>query len=386
MRKADKVFILASFLAQFTLTSVSLSLVFLLSGRGISASLIGSASSMIPLFYFLSCLGFQYLYRYWKGYIKLKLSISLIGMALSLYLAITIDSVVALFAFLSLYGIFQGLLWPNIENVITGGKENDELSRYIAYFNVSWCFASSLSSLMARKLSEVTPLFPLYISLALFVLTLIVVLFSDRPDLYAKAISHDGDSSLSPTKVRYFSFALILFSYVFNSILTVVFPLYASDVLSLSEGVTGLLLLFKGIFSTLAFIVFSRLKFYRRNPYVVIVTFLFLALISCLLGFFNNLIVLSILFSLYGVVFSLCYVSSIYNSTSGSKNRVNSLTIHECMLTLGTIIGSSLCAIIYQKFGFRILNVMTAILLVLIAVISVLIMGKMRLFGKKREA
>ncbi len=68
--------------------------------------------------------------------------------------------------------------------------------------------------------------------------------------------------------------------------------------------------------------------------------------------------------SLFGVIFSLCYNFSIFHAASGAIDKGKRMMIHECVLTVGQVIGVTIGGTIYEKLGYT--NV-----LIVIAVIGI---------------
>ena len=226
----------------------------------------------------------------------------------------------------------------------------------------------------------------LYLSLPLFLITSIVVISSKSlSDNRVSAGDYHGILE-EPTSLRYFSWILLFFVYLSFSLITVVFPIYLSEELGFSDTLIGTLLLFRGLSSVLSFVLFSRFQFYKRNPFSILLSALVLMAILSFMGINQSPIFYAVLLFFYGIVFSLSYVSSIYNSTTGAKNRVKMLTIHECSLTLGTVLGSSLCAIIYEKYGFRSITEALMIMLVAFLIVSIPIMYRLGAFRRTKEA
>lgn len=386
MAKDNKKLLISSFLAQFTLSFVSLSLVFYLTYRNLQPRSVGIASALPALFYFLSCLCYQKIYQKWNGHQKTKIVISLLGMMVCLFSAILSPNEMLLFVFLSFYGIFQGLLWTNVEDMLSEGKENSELARTLSHFNVAWCLGAAISSILSGVISDRSPIMSLYLSLPLFLITSIVVISSKSlSDNRVSAGDYHGILE-EPTSLRYFCWILLFFVYLSFSLITVVFPIYLSEELGFSDTLIGTLLLFRGLSSVLSFVLFSRFQFYKRNPFSILLSALVLMAILSFMGINQSPIFYAVLLFFYGIVFSLSYVSSIYNSTTGAKNRVKMLTIHECSLTLGTVLGSSLCAIIYEKYGFRSITEALMIMLVAFLIVSIPIMYRLGAFRRTKEA
>ena len=59
-----------------------------------------------------------------------------------------------------------------------------------------------------------------------------------------------------------------------------------------------------------------------------------------------------IFFVLFGIVFALCYSFSIFHAAAGALDRGRRMVIHECVLTVGQVVGASFGGVIYQSMGY----------------------------------
>lgn len=339
----------ASFLAQFTIAMVNFSLVYFMREKhGLSSSAIGIASSLYTLFYFLFCIVYSKLLANVRK--KKKVFLSLSGMALAILFVLLSTNKALLYISLSLYGVAMGLLWPNVEAWITASAEGGELSKAVSSFNFSWSFGAGISTAFGGFFSELGVSFPLFVAIALFILTAVWILFikEEGGENEAEALSSEDSS----TPLRYFSWCALVTVYVGYSLIITIFPLYASEVLTFSETMTGNLLLFRGMSACISFIILGKFLFWQFNLKVIFLSQIGFALLAFVLSFISNPIVLALYFTLFGFVFALCYENSIFHGASGARDRQKRMMIHEVLLTLGTIIGSSLGGVIYQYISF----------------------------------
>ena len=125
---------ISSFLSQFSIVQFNLVLVFYLKSLSLDSAQIGIASSITPIVYLLGCLFFPYVMRSING--KKRVLASLLGMALSLVFVPITKSLWILYFLLVLYGLFQSLLWTNMETWITSTPDEKELNKLISSFNL----------------------------------------------------------------------------------------------------------------------------------------------------------------------------------------------------------------------------------------------------------
>lgn len=341
---------ISSFLAQFTIAMVNFSLVYFMRDKhGLSSAAIGIASSLYTLFYFLFCL----IYGKFLSSVgnKKKVVASLIGMAMAIAFVLLSPNSGVLYLALSLYGVAMALLWPNVEEWITSSQEGDELSKAVSSFNFSWSFGAGISTAFGGFFSQLGVSFPLVIAIALFVVTAFWVLSIKEEDRVEKI--DDCDTLDNSTPLRFLCWCGLVCVYVGYSLIITIFPLYASSSLMFSETLTGNLLLFRGISACISFVLLGKLLFWQFKASVIFSSQIAFAILALLLSFIKSPVLLAIYFTVFGFIFALCYELSIFHGASGARNRAKRMMIHEVLLTVGTIIGSSLGGIIYQYISFN---------------------------------
>lgn len=84
---------------------------------------------------------------------------------------------------------------------------------------------------------------------------------------------------------------------------------------------------------------------------------------------------------LFGLIFSLCYNFSIFHAASGAIDKGKRMMIHECVLTVGQVIGVSIAGGIYDKLGWT--NVLFVI--ASIGVVFVICQFGVNLLRKKKS-
>lgn len=355
---------IASMVSQFSISMVNFALIYFLRGKGFSSSEIGVSASIYPLMYLVFCILFPKLLR--SHSLKKEISLSYMGMLLSVVFVILAPNKLLSYFALCLYGTSMALLWPNMETWITLGAEGDELSKTVSSFNFSWSFGAGVSTLLGGYLSEVSSALPLYIAIGLF-LALVFFIFNVKEGK-ASAHAEKEITEDSSTPLRYFCWAGILLMYAGYSLIINIYPIYALEHLGFSESLTGTLLLFRGVTACLAFVLMGKVSFWQFNAPSVIFSQILYVFLVAVMGFISSPALYAIFFVAFGVDFSFIYLLSIFHGAAGAQDREKRMVIHEVLLTVGTIVGSLFGGIIYENFAFQsVLNVILASSLIAIA-------------------
>ncbi len=350
---------IASFLAQTGIIIINLSLVYFLTAKNESPTFIGFASAIYTFVYLAGCLAFGRFYQQIKP-IYMVLS-SLLGMALSTVLVITLDSdKYFTLVFLALYGLSMSMLWPQMESWITRGKEGKELNKATSGFNLSWSFAAGcatyIGSFFITKGASIG-LFSGVVSLLSAVALLIIVSLS-VPALRAvkgeaeavKEIEGEDHS----TVLRFYSWIGVGIVYVVLSILNNVFPIYGTG-LGFNAKVVGFLLLVRGMTTMVTFIVLGKTNWWQFKISLILLCQGALALCCFLAISTQNAIVFGLIFFFIGILVAFLYDFSIFHSASGAINRNSRMIIHEVVLNVGSVLGSLFGGSLYEFFGFSFL-------------------------------
>ena len=262
MNRRKKTLALVSFLAQFTICMVNFALIYHMKFRfALSSSAIGIASSIYTVTYFLSCLALEKPLRNLGR--RFKAMTALIGMGLSHLLILVSPVAWLVYPLLAFYGISMSLLWPNMEAWITMGDDEEELPKSLSKFNFSWSFGAGLSTMVGGFLVEIGSGFAVAFSVMLFFVTSLMLL-SIRKGGREEIVNHEEKKMVGKsTDLRYFSWVGIFLSYSCYALMVNIFPLHAFDHLGFSEGLTGTLLLVRGMTACFSFLILSRLSFCR---------------------------------------------------------------------------------------------------------------------------
>lgn len=364
----------ASFVAQLSIAMVNLAMVYHLRRFfHLSADKIGIAASVSTAAYLLFCILLSpYTVRYKP---RNLVEVSLLGMAVSVGFFALTSSLAVAYASLAFYGGFMSLLWPQIEGWFSRGKEGKQLSHVSNSFNFSWSSGVGVSSLVAGLLIERSTTLPFFVSIALFLLVFLMIATSSAlvPGIRAmkseKEENQETDKVDESTPLRFYCWVGVIILYTGMSVIVTIFPLYAQDVLLISESFTGLLLLFRGVATCISFLLLGKFGFWHfKKRYIFLVQTLFA--LSCLvLTGFSSMVAYGLFFLLFGILFATAYTQSMFHGASGSINRSQRMIIHEVLLTVGSIIGAVLGGYLYEKFSFSL--VLLSIGLGTIVVVSV---------------
>ena len=367
--KTENKLALSTFLSQGSIVIFNFTLVYYLRECGIDSVGIGLASSIYPTLYFLGCIFMPKLLPSLKG--KARILAANIGMAFTGLVLTFIKNEALIMTDLVFYGLFQSLLWTNMETWITGGKEGGELTSRLTLFNFSWSFSVGLATSFSGFVSEYSTRLSIWSGCIFFLISALLVALSGRSYDSKKEkeeiVSEDHSSPL-----RFPSWAGVLLVYTGYSLVLTVFPQYAMDTLGYSESVTGNILLFRGISVTIAFLIMQKARVWQKGVGPILGSQAFFAILTFLMLFLRSIAAFAILFALYGFVFALSYDLSIFHGAEGAKDRHKRMVIHEVLLTLGTIIGSLVGGFVYQYFSFKTLVLTISILSMVIVVIEAL--------------
>ena len=367
--KTENKLALSTFLSQGSIVIFNFTLVYYLRECGIDSVGIGLASSIYPTLYFLGCIFMPKLLPSLKG--KARILAANIGMAFTGLVLTFIKNEALIMTDLVFYGLFQSLLWTNMETWITGGKEGGELTSRLTLFNFSWSFSVGLATSFSGFVSEYSTRLSIWSGCVFFLISALLVALSgrsyDSKQEKEEIVSEDHSSPL-----RFPSWAGVLLVYTGYSLVLTVFPQYAMDTLGYSESVTGNILLFRGISVTIAFLIMQKARVWQKGVGPILGSQAFFAILTFLMLFLRSIAAFAILFALYGFVFALSYDLSIFHGAEGAKDRHKRMVIHEVLLTLGTIIGSLVGGFVYQYFSFKTLVLTISILAVVIVVIEAL--------------
>ena len=176
--KTENKLALSTFLSQGSIVIFNFTLVYYLRECGIDSVGIGLASSIYPTLYFLGCIFMPKFLPSLKG--KARILAANIGMALTGLVLTFIKNEALIMTDLVFYGLFQSLLWTNMETWITGGKEGGELTSRLTLFNFSWSFSVGLATSFSGFVSEYSTRLSIWSGCIFFLISALLVALSGR--------------------------------------------------------------------------------------------------------------------------------------------------------------------------------------------------------------
>lgn len=383
----------ASFLGQLSIAMVNLAVVYYLRSRfTLSAQMIGIATSVYTFTYFLFCIiGGGVCGRMRPRHC---IELSMVGMSISIALLIFCGKLWQVFLALALYGSFMSMLWPQVEGWFSRGKEGAQLNRVTSSFNFSWSFGAGISPYVAGVLVERSATLPLAAGIGIFAMVFLLIFLASAivPGIRAVGSEHahvgEIHSEDHSTPLRYLCWAGIVMVYTGLSVVQTVFPLFAQDVMRISESTAGFLLLVRGISTCCMFMFLGKTCWWQfRLPVILCVQLLFG--LVCLLGMaipgttsVSAFVAYGMFFFVFGILFAIAYTLSMFHGASGCINRSRRMMIHEVLLTVGTIVGAIFGGTIYEHFSFQ--QVLFAIFLFVVTLIAVEAVGVIVLETRRR--
>ncbi len=359
---------LISLTAQAAIASVNLALIyFLRASFNLSSQMIGFSAAAYTISYFIFCSIVDPVAS--KVHPSTSIIISMIGMAASTFAVLYLPKVWMIFPALILYGFFMAFLWPQLAGWISRGKEGHALSRATGAFNVSWSIGVALSPLITGFLVEIDPSAALKIFIAsfLFVAVITAVFTTITPEMkravseHANRKNHRGEDNSTP--LRFASWVGNLTVYVVLAVILTIFPLYALDSLPYRTASVGFLLFIRGAITVVVFIFMGRTRFWHFKGTLVALTLIAASVLTFTARFIHSLAGYLMFFVMFGALFAAMYSFSIFHGFSGSINRTRRMLIHESLLTVGTVIGNTFGASLYQYYGFSSVLLFCSVLL-----------------------
>ena len=372
----------ASLLGQLTISMVNLALVYYLRYTlEASAAVVGAAASTYTSVYLICCLALGGFYQRFRPY--KVVTVSVLGMALSSFLVTRTSSIILVFSFLILYGFFMSMLWPQVEAWITRGAEGSRLNRLTSAFNFSWSFGTGISPYVTAFLVTYSPSAALAGAVVLFVVIALVfqLLAASCPSVralvpereYIRTKEKNEEKSDHSTPLRYDSWIAVFIVYSALSVVLNIFPMYAQEELYLTETTSGFLLLLRGLATCFAFMALGRVRFWQFKAWYIYLCQALFVVLALVFSAGRSVFSIAIFFILFGVLFAQCYSFSIFHSAAGALDRGRRMVIHECVLTVGQVIGASFGGGIYQKMGYSNVLVFLAALASVLLVIQIVV-------------
>lgn len=350
----------SAFLTATALCMIELGIIFYIKEIfGATPSQIGYFTALWSFCYIIGCIFIRPLFN--KVLPRYLLIGSSIFMCLFILMILYIKVFLYAFIYYDLYGLAMSFFWPPIMGWLSQDVEGTRLGKSMSFFNLTWSGGIIIGPLLAGILSAISPEIPLYVGSALFFLTGLIIaggsiflprIRSDRGiDLSQEGETGRVDMS---TVLRYPGWIGLFTTFVVIGMIINIFPVYARDELLLKKELIGLLMQSRTFIATFVFIFLSQTTFWHFRISPMIIGQIFLACLVVLMNFTSSPLVLAFLIAFIGALRALSYNSSIFHGVSGSINRTGRVAIHESLLAVGLIFGSSLGGLIYQKYSMTV--------------------------------
>ncbi|MBN1837548.1 MAG: MFS transporter [Spirochaetales bacterium] len=292
------------------------------------------------------------------------------GMCLSILGILISRSVAALFVFYGLFGLFLSLFWPPLMSWLSADTEGPRLGRMMSRLTLAGSTGNVISPFVAGALSALSPRYPLYVAAGMFganclflagaALALPRIRRDPHRDGGKKAAEGSEDRS---TPVRFPAWVGLFVTYTVLGVIITVFPMYARDVLDLSKGTIGVLLLVRALCTTGAFVILGRTTFWHFRPAPLSVGLGLLAVLVLVLTRLRAPVPLAFSLGAIGPLIALGFSGSFFHGASGSPRRAARMALHEALLAGGLIAGSAAGAQVYERFSMSTLGLGCAALL-----------------------
>jgi predicted MFS family arabinose efflux permease len=359
LSRIDKrgVIIPATFLFSIAGGTAGLALIFYLNDvYHATAETIGLFSALNLMSYSAGCFLLRPLGR--KLLPRHSMVLATAGAILGIILLVSVRSIGWAFLFYALYGFSTALYWPPIMGWLTAGIEGKALNKATSRYSMAWSLGGVLSPYLAGVVSEINPIYPLYLSFALFAGLVIFIVVATlalprvRLDLHRtgkKAEIRAAEDHSTP--MRFISWIGLFSSYLTLGVLYNIFPIFATHDGGMSQSGVGLALLIRALATTTGFLVLGRMAFWQFNAKVAILLQVMIAAVVPLVAFAGSFPALAAAMVAIGFLNSLAYMSATFHAASGAIDREKRMGIGEVVLTTAQVIGAVAGGIIYNRLS-----------------------------------
>ena len=382
-RDSAKVLVLdaVSLLGQGVIYMINLALVYYLRySNGLPSGIVGLAASTYTLAFFLGCMFLYPIYERFSGHVLI--GASFLGMSLAVLALLQAEATWLIFLCLALYGFFMSLLWAPLEAWLMDTADERSINGIIGSFNLSWSLGVGLSPLITTWIVSMDPRDVFIIGIAVFImlwLTTSVLARFCRPRPAQEAASSDptiGASSRRILAIRVVSWSVAFMAYAVQAILLNILPMFAKDVLHLPEQMSGTILFLRGMAACASFFYLAHSSWWQLRFSRIIAAEAVMAAMMVILCLVRSTAAIAATVLAYGMLFSLCVSFSSFHSACGIGDKVRTMRIHEGVINLGSVVGTALGGIIYEKAGYA--SVWVAFLAILLLMLAVQIIYYLR--------
>jgi len=292
------------------------------------------------------------------------------GMATAVTAILLSRSVAAAFVFYGLFGFCLSFFWPPLMSWLSLGIEGKQLGRAMSRLTFIGNMGIIISPLVAGALSELSPRYPLYGAIAVFLIDCLLLIGAALALPRIRSDKQRGfnrrESSGQPdnsTPLRFPAWIGVFVTYTVMGVIITVFPMYARDDLGLSKSTIGALLLCRALCTAAGYLLLGRTTFWHFRPAPMTAGLALLAVLVFGISRAASIPLLVLSLALIGPLVSLGFSYSFFHGASGAPRRATRMAIHEALLASGLIAGSAVGGQIYQHYTMNAVSVFCAALI-----------------------
>jgi MFS family permease len=245
-----------------------------------------------------------------------------------------------------LFGILPSLIWPPVMGWISTGHEGADLNRRLSLFNLSWSSGMVLGPVAGGLMYEVHHALPFFSAAALLVLGTLVVRALPSPRAGTVAGTPRNQEPLDDVNLdgvatfRPLARIALLLSYMVMGIFRYQLPSLAL-VLKIRTGLVGAVMMSLGVAMAASFYLLGRTHrwHYRFSVFFGAQVVMACSVLSLIL--IRTWWQMALCVVVGGICVGVTYTSNLFYGVSGGQKRARLMIIHEVLLSVGTIIGSS---------------------------------------------
>lgn len=373
----------AAFLTATAIGTVNLGLIFYVRMTyRFDPSTVGWFAASYSIWYLIGCLGLRPLGQRLRP--RYSLLIATGSMGVVMLLLVTIGRPPVAFVLYSLFGLSASLFWPPLMGWLSSGLEGRELNRTISFFNLSWSTGAIISPYIAGVTAEIANRLAIFVGIAFLFLATFLIMVATlywarvRLDEYVEPKRPRGPLRDGGTPLRYLAWTGLVATYVAIGVIANIFPMFAHDHTTLSKGEIGLVLLVRALVSTVAFVGIGKVGFWQMRRSVIVGGQLALAASIAVMLLANSLFGFILTVSVFGVIYSFNYSSSIFHGVTGSTERARRMSVHESISTMGIVVGSVVGGELYEHFSMKSVYVFCIAVAFIGAIIQLMMMTRVR--------
>jgi MFS family permease len=372
----------AGFLTEIGLGMLTLGMVFYMREEFLlSPGLVGWNAATWQCCYVLGCLTMRPAFE--RLLPRYSMIFSTAGMSVAVTAILLSRSVTSVFILYGLFGFCLSFFWPPLMSWLSLGIEGRQLGRAMSRLTLVGNVAIIISPFLAGALSTLSPRYPLYGSVFVYLVTCLLLVGAALalPRIRSDRQSGGGnrgeaDKPDRSSFLRFPAWVGLFVTYTVVGVIMTVFPMYARDEMGLGKSTIGFLLLCRALLTAAGYLVLGGKTFWHFRALPMITGLAFLAVLVFGISRFVSLPLLAVSLALIGPLIALAFSYSFFHGASGASRRATRMAIHEALLVSGLIFGSAAGAQVYQHYSMNAVSVFCAALIgVAIAVQILLVRG-----------